>query len=198
MTALIAPGAATATPEQLPFTVIDQAVHLLDTPAEPWGIQLELGLGGHLDEERLRTAVGLACAAHPMARARQLPARRSERTWTWDIAPSLDLDPVRVVTCMDEAALTTVRNDLYSRQVVTNMVLETRVVTDPNDRRDDETLLEAVRAQSGQIKQGAGAALMEVIGGWRSLWAKQPLTGLLSLTGNRFVADLLALAGEGG
>lgn len=52
-----------------------------------------------------------------MARARQLPARRSERTWTWEIAPSLDLDPVRVVTCIDEAALTTVRNELYSRQV---------------------------------------------------------------------------------
>lgn len=29
-------------PRRVPFTVIDEAVHLLDTPAEPWGIQLEL------------------------------------------------------------------------------------------------------------------------------------------------------------
>lgn len=67
MTALMAPGEATATPERFPFTVIDQAVHLLDTPAEPWGIQLELGVGGHLDEDRLRSAVAMACAGHPMA-----------------------------------------------------------------------------------------------------------------------------------
>lgn len=363
MTALKGAGAATATPERFPFTVIDQAVHLLDTPAEPWGIQVEVGLTGHLDEERLRTAVGLACAAHPMARARLLPARRTERTWTWEVAPSLDLDPVRVVTCLDEAALARVRDELYSRQVplveappfrlvlvrrpagdlillnanhaafdgfgcvrllqsvalhytgrpdpgppvpldqardverhlaapdrrararrfrmilsksadlarrpdrlapdggqdgpgyglhtcaltpeqtaqlsvdggptindlliaaltraiagwneehgrrpgrvslivpvnlrpkewqadvITNMVLETRVVTGPDDRRDATRLLEAVRAQSERIKQGAGAALMEVIGGWTSipLWVKQPLTSLLALTGNRLV-----------
>lgn len=101
----------------MPFTVIDQAVHLLDTPAEPWGIQMELGLAGHLDEEHLRAAVQSASGAHDMARARQLPARRSDRTWWWEIAPDLDLDPVRVVTCLDDAALATVRNDLYSRGV---------------------------------------------------------------------------------
>jgi len=117
MTALIVPGEATATPERMPFTVIDQAVHLLDTAAEPWGIQLEVALDGRLDEERLRAAVGRAAAAHPMARARQLPARRSDHTWTWEIAPSLDLDPVRVVTCLDEAAVSHVRDELYSRQV---------------------------------------------------------------------------------
>jgi len=102
---------------RLPFTVIDQAVHLLDTPAEPWGIQLEAGLEGHLDEDRLRAAVRSAVGPHLMARARQLPARRTDRTWSWEIAPDLDLDPVRVVTCPDDAALATARNELYSRQV---------------------------------------------------------------------------------
>ncbi len=117
MTALIVPGEATATPERVPFTVIDQAVHLLDTAAEPWGIQLEIALAGSLDEERLRAAVGRASAAHPMARARQLPARRRDHTWVWEIAPSLDLDPVRVVTCLDDTAVSHVRDELYSRQV---------------------------------------------------------------------------------
>ena len=363
MTALIVPGEATAASERLPFTVIDQAVHLLDTQPEPWGIQMELWLPGHLDDERLRAAVQEAVRPHPMARARQLPARRSDRTWTWEIGTTLDLDPLRVVTCLDEAAVTKVRNDLYSRQVplvesppfrlllvhrpdgdglllnanhaafdgfgclrllqsvaaqysgrrddppavdlqeardvdrhlaapdrrtrarrlrmlaskasdlgrrparlacdgghegpgyrlhvcalteeqtgrldveggptinelllaalnraivgwndehgdptgrvsllvpvnlrpkewqqdvVTNMVLETRAATSQRDRTDAASLLAKVKSQSEQIKQGAGAALMEVIGGWTSvpLWAKQPLTTLLTLTGNRLV-----------
>jgi NRPS condensation-like uncharacterized protein len=102
---------------RVPFTVIDQAVHLLDTPAEPWTIQMELRVPRHLDEERLRTAVQLAASCHPMARVRQLPARRSDTTWWWEVAPDLDLDPVRVLTCLDEAALAAVRNEVYSRRV---------------------------------------------------------------------------------
>ncbi len=363
MTALIVPSEAAAAEQCLPFTVIDQAVHLLDTRAEPWGIQMELWLPGHLDDEQLRTAVHQAVDAHPMARARQMPARRSDRTWTWEIGSALDLDPLRVVTALDDAALARIRDDLYSRQVslaesppfrlvlahtpmgdglllnashaafdgfgclrllhslaaryaarsdpapavdleeardverhlaapdrtarirrlrmlaskasdlgrrparlapdggqegpgyrlhvcalseeqtgrldidggptindllvaaltravvgwndqhgeptgrvsllvpvnlrpkewqqdvVTNMVLETRVATSQRDRANAAALLAKVRSQSEQIKQGAGAALMEVIGGWSSvpLWAKQPLTTLLALTGNRLV-----------
>lgn len=114
--ALITPQRA-APCDRLPFTVIDQAVHVLDTPAEPWTIQMELELGGHLDEDRLRQAVRLAVTAHPMARARQRPAKRSERTWWWEIGPDFDIDPVRVVTCLDDAALAQVRNEVYSRQV---------------------------------------------------------------------------------
>ncbi len=117
MTALIVPSEAAAAEQCLPFTVIDQAVHLLDTRAEPWGIQMELWLPGHLDDEQLRTAVHQAVDAHPMARARQMPARRSDRTWTWEIGSALDLDPLRVVTALDDAALARIRDDLYSRQV---------------------------------------------------------------------------------
>lgn len=114
--ALITPGRIAAT-QRLPFTVIDQAVHLLDTPAEPWTIQMEIGVPGRLDEERLRTAVQQAAASHPMARVRQLPAHRSDTTWWWEVAPDLDLDPVRVLTCLDDAALGAVRNEVYSRLV---------------------------------------------------------------------------------
>lgn len=347
----------------LPFTVIDQAVHLLDTAAEPWGIQLELGLTGHLEPTRLRVAVDVALAAHPMARARQLPHRGTDRSWSWEIAPAPEVGPIRVVDCPDRDALTSVRNDLYSRQVplieappfrlvlarrsdgdvlllnanhaafdgfgclrllqsiarayaghpdpptavglaeardvkrhtaardraerarrfrmlagmatdllrrpiriaadggrpepgyglhlvalsreqteqltrhqqssvnellltaltlaiarwntdhgtspgrigilvpvnlrpkewkydpVTNMVLEAQVLTRPAQRTCPQSTLRAVTAQNQRIRQGAGAALIEIIGGWTSLplWAKQPLAAKLWLTGNRLV-----------
>lgn len=363
--ALITPERAGSV-DRLPFTVIDQAVHVLDTPSEPWTIQLELAVPGRLDEARLRTAVQLAVACHPMARVRQLPGRRRDTTWWWEVAPDLDLDPVRVLTCLDQAALVTLRNEVYSRpvplveappfrivlarcpggdrlllsanhtafdgfgclrllqsvarhyagrpereaavgleeardvehhlaapdgvarvnrlrmlgskvvdlarrpsrvaaeggsddpgyglhhvaltdeetkrltsgeatvndllvaaltksiagwndehgqparrisllvpvnlrpkgwreDVVTNMVLETRILVKSDQQQGPRRLLAAVAEQSERIKQGAGAALVEVLGSWRSLplWSKEPLTGLLQLTGNRLVDTAL-------
>jgi hypothetical protein len=64
------------TPGVLPtfaFNEIDEAVRLLDSPSEPWSIQLELRVRGRLDECRLRTALGEALARHPMARAPREP-----------------------------------------------------------------------------------------------------------------------------
>lgn len=349
--------------QRFPFTVIDQAFHLLDSPAEPWSIQVELQVSGHLDEQRLRSALVDALSAHPMARARQLPSRRTDRTWIWEIAPAAEIDPLRVVDCPDDAALAAVRQELYSRlvplieappfrlvlarrpagdtlllnanhaafdgfgalrllrsiahaytglpespppvglgeardvhrhaaagdrrervrrfrmlagmasdlvrrptrlavdggtaepgygfhlvalteeqthtltthkessvnellltaltlaiagwnqehgadldrvgihvpvnlrpkpwsdDVVTNMVLNAQVMTRAAQRTDRRATLRAVSEQNQRIRQGAGAALIEVIGGWTSLplWAKQPLSALLWLTGNRLV-----------
>ena len=109
-------GHATLRP-RVPFTVIDQGVHVLETPSEPWSIQFELGLGGHLDEERLRKALQVAVHRHPMARVRQLPARAGDRTWWWEVAPEPDVDPLRVVECPDETALAASRVELFSRPV---------------------------------------------------------------------------------
>ncbi|HEX6596590.1 MAG TPA: hypothetical protein VF045_06615 [Acidimicrobiales bacterium] len=111
------PRDGTLEPQRVPFTVIDQAVHLLDTPSEPWGIQLELTLSGSLDEAKLRSAVRTAMARHPMTRARRLPARRTDTTWSWEIVPDADLDPVRVVDCPDDDALARAREDLFGRQI---------------------------------------------------------------------------------
>lgn len=366
--------AATATPAAdvptvpesfcLPFTVIDQAVQLLDTPAEPWGIQFEIGFygGRRVDEAQFRSAVGEALYRHPMSRARRMPARQTDKTWTWEVPARPDLDPVRVV----DLPLDTAREDLYGRQVplvespplrisvvrrpdgdsvllnanhaaldgfgclrflqsvasayagrtdpgppvpleeardvrrllaapdratrarrwrmlaekasdlvvrtsrlavgggrdrpgygfvslaltaeetaalsvgdatvndvllaglnlaiarwngehgaparrigvlvpvnlrpkgwhsdvVTNLVLDVRVLTTANDRADVPALLESIGEQSDRIKQGGGAALIETIGGWDSvpLWAKRPLSPLLWLTGNRLVCTAL-------
>jgi NRPS condensation-like uncharacterized protein len=92
------------TDERVPFTSIDEAVHLLDTPAEPWSIQLEARLS-------------VALARHPMARAKLLPARRTDKRWTWAISGAPDLDPLKVVDCPDDLALAEARSQLHSLSV---------------------------------------------------------------------------------
>lgn len=101
----------------VPFTVIDEAVHALDTPAEPWSIQLELRVEGRLDDDRLRDAVGRALARHPMARARGLPARHTDRCWHWELTATPDLEPLRILSCRTDDELARVRADFQSRQV---------------------------------------------------------------------------------
>ena len=112
-----APGAHLAEGMRVPFTVVDEAVHALDSPREPWSIQVELGVPGHLDEARLRDALRQALDHHPMARARLVPARPDDRHHSWEITPRPDLDPLRVVDCPDETALAAARAELYGLSV---------------------------------------------------------------------------------
>ena len=104
-------------PARVPFSVVDEAVHLLDTEAAPWSVQLEVRVAGHLDEGRLRAALASALEAHPMARARKAASRRTERRDVWEIPPGPDLDPLRVVDCPDAAALDASRAELQSLAV---------------------------------------------------------------------------------
>lgn len=101
----------------VPFSVVDEAIHLLDTPAEPWSIELELRVRGSLDEGRLRAAVAVALASHPMTRARQAPARRAQRRFLWEIRSGPDIDALHVVDCPDDVALASVRDDFQSLSV---------------------------------------------------------------------------------
>lgn len=101
----------------VPFSVVDEAVHLLDTESEPWSIQLEVRVGGHLDEDRLRAAITEGLGRHPMARARRMASRRSDRAYRWEITPALDLDPLRAVDCPDDDALAAARAQLQSLSV---------------------------------------------------------------------------------
>lgn len=105
------------TDERVPFTSLDEAVHLLDTPAEPWSIQLEVRVAGVIDEHRLRAAVPPALARHPMSRAKLLPARWTDKRWTWAITGAPELDPLRVVDCADDVELSEVRSQLHSLSV---------------------------------------------------------------------------------
>jgi NRPS condensation-like uncharacterized protein len=102
---------------RFPFTVIDEAVHLLDTPMEPWSIELELSFSGRLEEDRLREAVAGAAVNHAMVRARQRPARLWDRHYAWEISPELDLDPVKVIDCADDESLAAARARLQSISV---------------------------------------------------------------------------------
>lgn len=107
----------TLTDERVPFSPIDEAVHLLDTPAEPWSIQLEVRVAGKIDEDRLRAAIPPALARHPMSRAKLLPARRTDKRWTWAITGAPELDPLRAIDCADDVELSQVRAELHSLSV---------------------------------------------------------------------------------
>ena len=110
-------GAVVDEPSRIPFSMVDEAVHLLDTEAAPWSIQLEARVAGRLDEQRLRAALPQALGAHPMARARKLASPSSDRRDKWEIASAPDVDPLQVVDCPDEEALAAARADLQSRAV---------------------------------------------------------------------------------
>ncbi len=99
---------------RVPFSVIDEAVYLLDNQVEPWSVQLEVRVEGRLDEDRLRAALSDALAAHPMARARKATSRRRDKRFQWEITHVPDLDPFSVVDCPDDDALAAARADLQS------------------------------------------------------------------------------------
>ena len=52
------------------FNALDELCFHLNTDKFAWTIQLEVRAPGAIDEERLRRAVAVAAARHPMARAR--------------------------------------------------------------------------------------------------------------------------------
>jgi NRPS condensation-like uncharacterized protein len=112
-----APPYRGAGPRRIPFELIDEAIHLLDTDTAPWSVQLEVRVRGHLDEDRLRRALDQAIASHPMARARKVAAWPGLRSHEWEIPEMTDLDPLRVVECADDESVASTRATLQSRPV---------------------------------------------------------------------------------
>lgn len=116
----VGPGSGEAPPmneggvRRIPFSVIDEAVHLLDTEAAPWSIQLEIRVAGSLDEGRLRDALGQALGRHSMARARKVASRLTARQDVWELDPGLEIDPIKVVECPDDESLDSLRSELQS------------------------------------------------------------------------------------
>lgn len=111
-------GGAAEPVERVPFNVVDEVVHLLDTETEPWSIQLEVRVAGALDEDRLRAALAEAMARHPMARARKaLTGRRGRHRYWWEITAGPEVDPLRVLDCPDDEALEGARSELQGRPV---------------------------------------------------------------------------------
>lgn len=102
---------------RLPFTMVEEAIQILDAEAAPWAIQLEVDTAGRLDEARLRRAIRQGLLRHPLAHARRVPAHAAERTHEWELVGEVEVDPLRVGTCPDPAALAVARSDFYSRGV---------------------------------------------------------------------------------
>lgn len=100
--------------EHLSFNLVDEVVHLLDTPAEPWSVQLEVRVAGTLDERRLRAALDEALRRHPLARARRAASRRAWNRNYWEAPPKVDVDPLQVSQHLDDEALQRARDRLYS------------------------------------------------------------------------------------
>jgi NRPS condensation-like uncharacterized protein len=99
------------------FSALDEANYLLDSVAEPWSVHLEVRLGGTVDEDRLRHAVGMALARYPRARARATISSRWRARYEWEITSVPQVDPLEVVVCFDDEALQSARTDLQNMSV---------------------------------------------------------------------------------
>jgi len=96
-----------------PLNVLDELYLHLDRDDEPWSVQLEIGVEGRVDEERLAGAIVEAARRHPLARARLRPARGTDVRYHWEIADDLVGAPLEVISCGDDAALAAAREDAF-------------------------------------------------------------------------------------
>jgi NRPS condensation-like uncharacterized protein len=97
----------------VPLSLLDELFLNLDQEREPWGVHLEVRIGGRLDPAALAEAIRAAALRHPMARARLAPWQGSDRSYRWQIADELGDVPLTVVECGDEEQLDDVRERLY-------------------------------------------------------------------------------------
>ncbi|MCW3065866.1 MAG: hypothetical protein JWN32_3038 [Solirubrobacterales bacterium] len=95
------------------LNLLDELFLNLDQHREPWGVHLELRVGGRVDSERLSDAIAAAVRRHPVARARLATWQPSDRAYRWEIADAVDEVPLTVATCPDDTLLADVRERLF-------------------------------------------------------------------------------------
>lgn len=98
----------------LPSTMLDESLLILQESRATWNVQLELGADHRVDEAKFRQAVLSCCRRHPMARARLTRTPRGETSYRWDFNDEVEVDPLQVVECPDDAALNRLRTELYA------------------------------------------------------------------------------------
>ncbi len=108
---------ATTTRSTVPFNGVDSLMRGLDEPRRPQTIELEVAISGRLDDRRVRRAVALAVGRHPMARARQLPAKPLDLNDAWQITDGLPTDPVEVADADAAVEVSTMRDRFLSAHV---------------------------------------------------------------------------------
>src|SRR5215210_4643997 len=96
------------------LNILDELYLHLDRDAEPWSVQLEVGVEGRVDADRLAGAILEGARRHPLARARLCPARGLEFGYEWEVADELVEAPLEVVDCHDDEALAMARERLMS------------------------------------------------------------------------------------
>jgi NRPS condensation-like uncharacterized protein len=96
------------------LNILDELYLHLDRDAEPWSVQLEVGVEGHVDPDRLADAILDGARRHPLARARLCPARGMDFGYEWEIADELAEAPLEVADGDDDEALSTARERLMS------------------------------------------------------------------------------------
>ncbi|MDQ3107938.1 MAG: hypothetical protein M3Q68_09075, partial [Actinomycetota bacterium] len=101
----------------VPFSGVDGVMRALDEPRRPQTIELEVAVVGTIDEIRLREAVRTAASRHPMARARQLPARPFDLNDSWVIDDAPIGDPVAVATATTRSEVDALRDAFVSRHI---------------------------------------------------------------------------------
>src|SRR2546421_9509044 len=99
---------------RVPLDILDELLLLIGEVHAPVTMHAEVRVEGHIDPERLSTAILQAAQVHPIARARLLPARLMDRRYHWEIGDSLDSVPLEVVDCEDDSALSLAREQLIS------------------------------------------------------------------------------------
>lgn len=132
---LVAEGLPTRSePRRVPFNLVDEAVHLLDTRSTPWTVQLEARVGGRLDEGRLRAALAVALRRHPRACARKSAVPNAHGYDEWEVAPEPDVGALDVVDCPNDAALNAARQQLQSAPIPleTSPPLRARLARNPD------------------------------------------------------------------
>jgi NRPS condensation-like uncharacterized protein len=98
-----------------PLNVLDELYLHLNLEEEPWSVHLEVRVEGRIDAPRLRTAVGEAALAHPIARARLADARATDVHYRWEIAEELASVDLEEIDCDLPADLSRGRERLLSR-----------------------------------------------------------------------------------
>src|SRR3954452_23421584 len=96
------------------LNVLDELYLHLDRDAEPWSVQLEVGVEGRVDADRLSEAILEGARRHPLARARLCPARGIDFGYEWEVTEALVEAPLEVADCDDDEALATARERLMS------------------------------------------------------------------------------------
>jgi NRPS condensation-like uncharacterized protein len=97
----------------VPLNLLDELFLNLDQAREPWGVQLEVRVGGRVDPTRLSAAIGAAARRHPIARARLASWHPRDRFYRWEIGDELDDVPLTVVECPNVTLLDDARERLF-------------------------------------------------------------------------------------